>query len=47
MVWSETIHVMLLTHAKWQGFTTRPMPPAAASEVMLALSYESREGVDP
>lgn len=46
MVWSETIHVMLLTHAKWQGFTTRPIPPATASEVMLALSCESREDVD-
>ena len=27
MVWSEAIHVMLLTHDKWRTFTTRPIPP--------------------
>lgn len=27
MVWSDAIFVMLLTHAKWQGFTTRPICP--------------------
>lgn len=46
MVWSEAIHVMLLTHAKWQGFTSRPIPPVGMSEVMLAVSCESREAVD-
>jgi len=46
MVWSETIHVMLLTHAKWRVFTDRPIPPATSSEVMLALSCDSRDGVD-
>lgn len=46
MVWSETIHVMLLTHAKWRSFTNRPIPPASASEVMLALSCGSKEAVD-
>ena len=46
MVVSETIHVMLLTHAKWRGFTDRPIPPATASEVMIALSCDSREAVD-
>jgi uncharacterized protein len=46
MVWSESIHVMLLTHAKWQGFTSRPIPPKTSSEVMLALSCDSREAVD-
>jgi len=46
MVWSEAIHVMLLTHAKWQGFTSRPIPPASMSEVMLAISCDSREAVD-
>lgn len=46
MVWSETINVMLLTHAKWRGFTSRPIPPATSSEVMLAISCESREAVD-
>ena len=46
MVWSETISFMLLTHAKWRSFTTRPIPPNTSSEVMLALSCESREAVD-
>ena len=46
MVVSETINVMLLTHSKWAGFTSRPIPPATSSEVMLAISCESREAVD-
>ncbi|WOA31905.1 VOC family protein [Alloalcanivorax xenomutans] len=46
MVWSESIHVMLLTHDKWRSFTQRPIPPATASEVMLALSLDNREEVD-
>jgi hypothetical protein len=46
MVWSEAINVMLLTHAKWRTFTDRPIPPATSSEVMLALSCDSREAVD-
>ena len=46
MVWSEAIHAMLLTHAKWRTFTQRPIPPAGVSEVMLALSLDSRDAVD-
>ena len=46
MVWSETISVMLLTHAKWRTFTTRPIPPSTSSEVALNVSCESREAVD-
>ncbi|CAM5227736.1 VOC family protein [Rhodanobacter lindaniclasticus] len=46
MVWSEAIHVMLLTHAKWQTFTDRPIPPASSSEVALALVQPTREAVD-
>jgi len=46
MVWSEAIHVMLLTHAKWSTFTKRPIPPATSSEVMLAISFDSRAAVD-
>ncbi len=46
MVWSEAIHVMLLTHAKWRSFTNRPIPPATSSEVSLALSCDSRAAVD-
>ena len=46
MVWSEAIHAMLLTHARWRTFTERPIPPAGTSEVMLTLSLDSREAVD-
>ena len=46
MVWSESINVMLLTHAKWRTFTTRPIPPRTSSEVALNISCESRIEVD-
>jgi uncharacterized protein len=46
MVWSEAIHVMLLTHDKWRTFTSRPIPSSVSSEVMLCVSCESREAVD-
>ena len=46
MVWSEAINVMLLTHDKWRTFTSRPIPPRTSSEVLLALSLDSREAVD-
>ncbi len=46
MVWSEAIHVMLLTHAKWRVFTDRPIPPATSGEVSLALSCDSRAAVE-
>ena len=46
MVWSETIHAMLLTHAKWRTFTERPLPAAGASGVMLSLNLDSRDVVD-
>src|SRR3954454_4828837 len=46
MVWSEAINFMLLTHAKWRTYRSRPIPPKLSSEVMLALSCDSREVVD-
>lgn len=46
MVWSTSIRFMLLSHDKWRTFTTRPIPPKGSSEVMLALSCDSREAVD-
>jgi predicted lactoylglutathione lyase len=46
MVWSEAINVMLVSHAKWRTFTTRPIPPSTSSEVALNLSCDSREAVD-
>ncbi len=46
IVWSETISVMLLTHAKWRTFTTRPIPDRGVSEVSLALTCATRADVD-
>ncbi|MGE3346348.1 MAG: VOC family protein [Ramlibacter sp.] len=46
MVWSEAIHVMLVSHAKWRTFTQRPFPPAGSSAMMLSLALESRGAVD-
>lgn len=46
MVWSEAINVMLLTHDKWRTFTSRPIPPSNSSEVMLALTCDSKDAVD-
>jgi uncharacterized protein len=46
MVWSEAIHVMILTHEKWKTFTTRPIPPSTHSEVALQLSLDNRDAVD-
>ena len=47
MVFSDTIYVMLLTHAKWASFTKKPIVDAhEASEVSLALTCDSRADVD-
>ena len=47
MVLSDTIFVMLLTHAKWAMFTNKPIVDAhRESEVMLALSPADRKAVD-
>jgi len=44
---SDSIFVMILTHAKFTQFTPRPIADATAgSEVILCLSAESRESVD-
>ena len=47
MVFSETIYAMLLTHEKYKQFTTKKIVDAkTSSEVMIALSADSREDVD-
>ena len=46
MVWSESIRVMLVTHAKWRTFTQRPFPPKGTASHMLSLTMDSREAVD-
>ena len=44
---SETIFVMLQTHEKWSGFTSKPIVNSKReSEVMLAISCEDRQAVD-
>lgn len=45
MALSDTIFVMLLTHAKWKTFTTRPICPPGSSEVALCVSCESKDEV--
>lgn len=47
MTFSESIHVMLLTHEKFSQFTPRSIADArTGSEVLLCLSSTSRESVD-
>ena len=47
MVLSETIHVMLLTHAKYSSFTARPIADArATSSGLFALTFDSRDEVN-
>jgi uncharacterized protein len=47
MVFSDTIHAMLLTHEKFRQFTPKPIADArTTSEVLICISAESREAVD-
>ena len=47
MTFSETIHVMILTHDKFRQFTPRAVADAnSGSEVLICLSADSRESVD-
>lgn len=46
MVWSEAIHVMLITHARWRTFTQRPLPQPGSAGLMLSLTLDSRDAVD-
>ncbi|MEV7525481.1 VOC family protein [Streptomyces sp. NPDC091371] len=47
LVISDTIFAMLLTEAHFKTFATKPIADAATStEVMVALSADSREKVD-
>ena len=47
MVFSDTIHVMLLTHDKFRQFTSKRIAdPRDTVEALFALSLDSREGVD-
>lgn len=47
MVFSDTIHVMLLTHDKFRQFTPKKIADAkASSEVLICISADSRSAVD-
>ena len=47
MVFSDTIHAMLLTHDKFRQFTPKAIADAkTTSEVLICLSAESRAAVD-
>jgi predicted lactoylglutathione lyase len=47
MAFSETIHVMLLTHDRFRQFTPKKIADAKEStEVLLCISAESRNAVD-
>jgi predicted lactoylglutathione lyase len=47
MVFSDTIHAMLLTHDKWRQFTAKQIPDAhATAQVLICLSEETRDAVD-
>jgi predicted lactoylglutathione lyase len=47
MMFTDSIHVMILTHDKFSQFTPRPISDArAASQVLLCLSADSRQQVD-
>lgn len=47
MVLTDTIYVMLLTHARYADFTSKTIVDAkTASEMLICVSAEGREGVD-
>ena len=47
MVFSETIHAMLLTHPKYAMFTAKPVADThKTSAALICLSAEDRAGVD-
>jgi predicted lactoylglutathione lyase len=47
MVFSETIHTMLLTHDKFRLFTPKPIADAhQTSSVLICISADSRDEVD-
>ena len=46
MVFSDEIHVMLLTHDKFRQFTDKSIADSGACEVLLCVSEASREAVD-
>ena len=46
MIWSESIYLMLLSHAKWAEFDKRPINDGSSGEVMIAITLPKRDDVD-
>jgi uncharacterized protein len=47
MVFSDTIHAMLMTHDKYRQFTSKKIADAkTTSQVLICISADSREEVD-
>ena len=47
LVFSDTIHAMLLTHEKFSSFTDRAIPDAhKTAQVLICVSEDSRDAVD-
>ena len=47
MVFSDTIHAMLLTHDKFRQFTSKKIADSrTTTEVLICISADSREAVD-
>ena len=47
MVFSDTIHAMLMTHEKYRQFTTKKIADAeTTSQVLICISADSRAEVD-
>ncbi len=45
MIVNETVYVMLLEKAKFQGFIDKPIAPSTSNEAILAFACESTEEV--
>ena len=47
MVFSDTVHAMLLTHDKFRQFTPKKIADAkTSSEVLICISADSRDAID-
>ena len=46
MVFSDTIHVMLLTHDKFRHFSPKPIASRDTAEVLIAMSADDKAAVD-
>jgi predicted lactoylglutathione lyase len=45
MIINDTVYVMLLEHAKFEGFIDKPIAPKTSTEAILAFACESQNEV--